>query len=108
MFGRGLVRRSTSTRLIEALFLLAFGHAVQHTSALPRWTSRTAYLLAAVNLAFVPSLYFGNDPSYFYAANGWGTTATMGALFTLWLLAVSIAVLRAPAPARPRVDAVAR
>lgn len=84
----------TITRLVEALFLVAFGFAVTHDRALPRWTARTAYLLAAINLAFVPSIYFGNDPANFYAANGWGTTASMGAVFMLWLLAVSVAVIR--------------
>jgi hypothetical protein len=90
----------TITRLVEALFLIAFGFAVARGRVLPLWTARSAYLLAAINLAFVPSIYFGNDPANFYAANGWGTTASMGAVFMLWLLAVSIAIIRGtPAPA---------
>jgi hypothetical protein len=84
----------TITRLLEALFLVAFGFAVTRDQALPLWTARSAYLLAAINLAFVPSIYFGNDPANFYAANGWGTTASMGAVFMLWLLAVSVAIIR--------------
>jgi hypothetical protein len=51
-------------------------------------------VLAAINLAFVPALYFGDDPANFYSAQGWGTTASMGALWSLWTLAVSISVLR--------------
>lgn len=90
----------TTTRLIEALFLVTFGIAAAGAGALPRWTQRSAYVLAAINLAFVPSIFFGNDPSHFYAANGWGTTATLGGLFTLWLLATGIAVVRG-ATARP-------
>jgi hypothetical protein len=84
----------TITRLVEALFLVAFGFAVTRDRVLPLWTARSAYLLAAINLAFVPSIYFGNDPANFYAANGWGTTASMGAVFMLWLLAVSVALIR--------------
>jgi hypothetical protein len=87
----------TITRLVEALFLIAFGFAVARDRALPPWTATSAYLLAAINLAFVPSIYFGNDPANFYAANGWGTTATMGAVFMLWLLAISIAIVRGTA-----------
>lgn len=83
------------TRLVEALFLIFFGLAVTVGGALPRAVARSAYLLALVNLAFVPSIYFGNDPADFYAANGWGTTATMGALFMLWLLVAGVATLRA-------------
>jgi hypothetical protein len=68
---------------------------------LPRWTTSSAYLLAAINLAFVPSIYFGNDPANVYAASGWGTTATMGALFMLWLLAVSVAIIRSATARTP-------
>jgi hypothetical protein len=88
-------------RLLLALFLAATGHAITRTNLLPRWTGRCAQLLAAVNLAFVPSLFFGNTPAHFYAANGWGSTALMGALLSYWLLAVGIATYRSstrPAP----------
>ncbi|TDD93424.1 hypothetical protein [Actinomadura rubrisoli] len=81
-------------RLLLAFFLTAVGYALAHTRALPRWTSRSAYALALINLAFVPSLFFGNTPANFYAANGWGTTALMGAILSYWILAVSIALLR--------------
>jgi hypothetical protein len=87
----------TITRLIEALFLIAFAAAVLRARSLPRWTAWSALLLAVINLVFVPSIYFGNDPSFFCAVNGWGTTASMGALFMLWLLATAIATLRRPA-----------
>jgi hypothetical protein len=81
-------------RLLLALFLATIGYAVTRANLLPRWTGRTAYLLAAVNLAFVPSLFFGNTPAHFYAANGWGSTALMGALLSYWLLAMGISTYR--------------
>ncbi|MFI9504015.1 hypothetical protein [Nocardia sp. NPDC052566] len=80
------------SKLLMALFLGAFAYAF--ADRLPRWTVRSAAVLAVVQLAFVPSLYFGNDPANFYAANGWGTTATMGGFIILWILAASIAILR--------------
>jgi hypothetical protein len=82
------------SRIMLALFLTAFGYAVSRTRLLPRWTGRSAYVLAGINLAFVPSLFFGNTPADFYAANGWGTTALMGAVLSYWLLAVGICVYR--------------
>ncbi|MCX4766501.1 hypothetical protein OG562_37130 [Streptomyces sp. NBC_01275] len=85
------------SRLMLALFLTSFGYAVARTRLLPRWTGRSAYVLAAVNLAFVPSLFFGNDPAFFYAANGWGTTALMGAILSYWLLALGVSVHRSAA-----------
>ncbi|MFD4872136.1 hypothetical protein ACFWOB_02040 [Streptomyces sp. NPDC058420] len=90
------------SRLMLALFLTALGLAVTRTGLLPRWTGRSAYVLAGINLVFVPSLFFGNTPAHFYAANGWGTTALMGAILSYWLLALGISTYRsakAPAPA---------
>ena len=81
-------------RLMLALFLTAVGYGISRTRLLPRWTGRSAFALAAVNLVFVPSLFFGNVPAHFYAANGWGTTALMGALFSYWLLALGISTHR--------------
>ncbi|MEU2338304.1 hypothetical protein ABZ770_01080 [Streptomyces sp. NPDC006654] len=82
------------SRLMLALFLTAVGFAVSRTRLLPPWTGRSAYVLAGVNLAFVPSLFFGNTPAHFYAANGWGTTALMGAFLSYWLLALGICAYR--------------
>ncbi|MET9682897.1 hypothetical protein [Streptomyces coeruleorubidus] len=81
-------------RVLLTMFLVAVGFAIARTNLLPRWTSRSAYVLAGVNVAFVPSLFFGNDPANFYAANGWGTTASMGAILSYWLLALGISAYR--------------
>ncbi|MEU9153129.1 hypothetical protein AB0D59_21840 [Streptomyces sp. NPDC048417] len=82
------------SRLMLALCLTAVGYGISRTGLLPRWTGRSAHVLAAVNLAFVPSVFFGNDPAHFYAANGWGTTALMGAMLSYWLLAVGVSAYR--------------
>jgi hypothetical protein len=81
-------------RMLLGFFLVALGYAVIKSRVLPRWTGRSAYVLALVNVAFIPSLFFGNEPSFFYAANGWGTTASMGAILSYWLLMMSIVTLR--------------
>jgi Na+/melibiose symporter-like transporter len=60
-------------RILLALFLTAVGYGISRTDLLPKWTNRSAFVLTGVNLAFVPSLFFGNTPAHFYAANGWGT-----------------------------------
>lgn len=39
-------------------------------------------------------MFFGNKPAFFYSANGWGSTATVGALLSYWLLMMSIVILR--------------
>jgi hypothetical protein len=81
-------------RVLSIVFLIAMGYAVSRTKALPGWVSKSAYVLAAANLAFIPSLYFGMNPANFYAANGWGSTATISGLLFYWTAAVGIAVLR--------------
>ncbi|MDN3356918.1 hypothetical protein [Actinomadura sp. DC4] len=81
-------------RMLLGIFLFAVGYAIGRTHALPRWTGRSAYVLAAINFAFIPSLFFGNKPASFYAANGWGTTASIGAILSYWLLALSVSLLR--------------
>ncbi|MGI5205015.1 hypothetical protein ACQEU6_25985 [Spirillospora sp. CA-108201] len=81
-------------RMLLAFFLVALGYAVRATGALPRWAGTSAYVLAAINFAFVPSLFFGNEPAFFYAANGWGTTASLGAILSYWLLTTGIVTLR--------------
>jgi hypothetical protein len=87
----------TISRLLVGLFMISLGYAVVRTRVLPRWVGWTAFAMAAVNLAFVPSIYHGNNPANFYAANGWGTTASIGGIFAIWLLATSIATFRPPA-----------
>ncbi|MGW2965204.1 hypothetical protein ACWDGI_43125 [Streptomyces sp. NPDC001220] len=88
-------------RLMLAAFLITVGYGVRRTDLLPRWTGRSAYVLAGVNLIFVPSLFFGNNPAHFYAANGWGTTALMGAILSYWLLALGISSYRSAARRAP-------
>jgi hypothetical protein len=82
------------SRLLMALFLVALGLAVSQLRLLPRWVARSAYTLAVINLAFVPAVFFGDDAADFYSAQGWGTTASMGALWSLWTLALSISIRR--------------
>jgi hypothetical protein len=95
----------TISRLMLGLFLITVGYVVSRTGLLPRWIGRSAYVLAAINLAFVPSLFFGNKPAHFYAANGWGTTALMGAILSYWLLAVGISTYRSSTRLRHSVAA---
>ncbi|MFH9728644.1 hypothetical protein ACH4M4_37740 [Streptomyces sp. NPDC017254] len=76
------------------MFLVAAGYAAVRSGLLSRWAARSAYAIALINLAFVPSLYFGNDTGRFFSANGWGTTATIANPYAYWVLAFGIALLR--------------
>jgi hypothetical protein len=82
------------SRLLMALLLIALGIVVTRLRLLPKWVGWSAYVLAVINLAFVPAIYSNDDPSNFYAVQGWGTTASMGALWSFWTLAVGISIFR--------------
>ncbi|WP_227980741.1 hypothetical protein [Nocardia spumae] len=88
------------SRLLTALFMTTAAVTILRTRVLPVWAGRAAAGLAVVNVAFAPSMFFGNTPANFYAANGWGSTATVSGFTIIWLLAVGIALLRGPA--RPK------
>ncbi len=81
-------------RAMMALFLSAAGLVLRRGRLMPVWVGRLSWILAAVNLAFVPSIYFGPDSTHFYTANGWGTTATVPGLVVCWILLASIVLVR--------------
>lgn len=86
------------THLLLMVFGLAFGYAVLRTGALRRWAAWSAFAVAVVQLALVPSMFFGFNSYEFYAANGWGSVATFNGLTVLWLALVGVAVFRSKAP----------
>jgi hypothetical protein len=83
-------------RLLTTVFLVPAGYALLRTRMTPRWIGRAAYVIAAIDLVFVPSIYFGKDAAQFYSAIGWGNSALVAALFGYWILAVAATLLRKP------------
>jgi hypothetical protein len=74
---------------------------------LPRWVAWSAYIVAACNVAFVPSLFFGVDVTKFYSAHGWGNSAFVGGFLGYWILAVGIVSLaRRPLSEQERTAAI--
>ncbi|QES53120.1 hypothetical protein DEJ51_01670 [Streptomyces venezuelae] len=100
-----MLLHGSAARLLTAVLLAAAGYAILRAGVLPRWTGYTAHAVAAVNLAFVPSLFFGTDAARFYSAVGWGNTALTAALLVYWAFAVGIAVLRRTSATGPRAAA---
>jgi hypothetical protein len=83
-------------RMLNALFLSAAGYAILGSEMLPAWLGRTAYGIALVDLAFIPSLYFGKDAAQFYSAIGWGNSAFAASLIGFWMFAAGVVLLRRP------------
>jgi hypothetical protein len=80
-------------RMLTVLMLVPCGYSVRFTRIFPGWVAWSAYLIAAANLLFVPSLYFGIDVTEFYSAIGWGNSAFVASFLAYWVLAVSISSL---------------
>ena len=80
-------------KVLIATFLVALTIATRR-GVLPAWARRGNVVVAVLNLAMVPSLFFGMNAAFVYAANGWGSVATMGAINMIWFGALGAAILR--------------
>ena len=81
-------------RLLTAVYLISMSYAMIRSGFLPRWIGALGYTIAAVNVVFIPALFFGTDVTHFYSAHGWGNSALAGSLIIWWIFAVSVALLR--------------
>ena len=84
---------SVAEVLIATMMVVA-GILIFCTKALPRWTGWLAFITAVLNLAFVPTMYFGTDFTKFYSAAGDGPAATAPFAFVIWILATAICMMR--------------
>jgi hypothetical protein len=87
-------------RLLTALYLFSIAYAALRSEILPRWIGWLGVVIGAVNVGFIPAMFFGTDVTRFYSAHGWGNSAVTGSLIIWWMLAVSIALLRPRAATR--------
>jgi len=80
--------------LFIAIFLGGFAYAV-HSGArvVRRWAITGSIIVAVINIAAVPSMYFGMDATGFYAVNGWGADALVGLITLVWIGVVGAGVL---------------
>jgi hypothetical protein len=92
-------------RALTALILTAAGYVILRTRLFAVWIGRAAYVIALINVLFIPSLYFGSDAARFYSAVGWGNSALVASLIAYWCLAVGVSLLRrAPNDVSPSIS----
>lgn len=89
-----ILLHGSATRAITALMMGAAAGAILRTGVLPRWLGGAAVVVAAANVACVPSLFFGADAARFYTALGWGNSALTASLVCYWAGAAGIAMRR--------------
>jgi hypothetical protein len=82
------------SNLMTALFIAPAAWATLASGALPRWTGVVGYAAALGNLAAVPTLYGGTDPSRFYSVAGAAGVVLSLLPFLIYTLATSIALVR--------------
>ena len=84
---------SVAEVLVATMMVIA-AIMIFNTRALPRWTGWLALIAAVVNLAFVPTMYFGTDFAKYYSAAGDGPAATAPFIFIIWIFATAICMVR--------------
>jgi hypothetical protein len=97
-----ILLHGSANRTVVAVLMLAAGFAIVRSRVLPRWVGVIAFVVAAANVACIPSLFFGPDAARFYSALGWGNSALTASLICYWTGLGGIAMMRAgrrPLPA---------
>ena len=89
-----LVMFGPMTCVLLALVSAASGHVILASRALPKWTGRLAYVVAALNLVAVPSIFGGTDANRFYSVGGWGVAAFATFPWLVWVMAIGIVTVR--------------
>lgn len=80
------------SRLLMALFMGSSAVAIIVSHVLPRWLAWLGFAISAFNIALIPTIFSGTDPTKFYSINGLGIPMA-GGLFALWVLLASIVLL---------------
>ena len=82
------------SRLLMATFMTINGIIIFKTKVFPKWTGRLAAIIGIINMAFVPSMFFGTNAGDFYSAIGWGNSALTASIFTWWILVMGIILIK--------------
>jgi hypothetical protein len=85
-------------RVLIATYLIALTAAVARRRVLPRGVQVGNVVIAVVNLAQIPSVFFGMNAAFIYAANGWGSVASIGALNVIWFAIIGGCICRSRGP----------
>jgi hypothetical protein len=84
-----------SAGLIFIGTLLMIAAVLNHLSGMfKRWYTWVSVVVAILNYAFVPSMYFGTDPSRFYSTGGFGPALMATFPFLTWIVITGILMIR--------------
>jgi hypothetical protein len=93
--------------VLLALVAASSGTVILRSDVLPRWTGVVAYVVAALNIAAIPTLFGGTSDTSFFAAGGLGVTIFATFPWLAWVIVVGIVTVRGHRPTRRRLLRVA-
>jgi hypothetical protein len=94
--------------VLLALISASSGTVILRSDVLPRWTGIVAYVVAALNIAAIPTLFGGTSDTSFIAAGGLGVTIFATFPWLAWVIVVGTVTVRGHRPTRRRLLRVAR
>ncbi|GHU73194.1 hypothetical protein FACS189450_12500 [Spirochaetia bacterium] len=81
-------------RIITATYMIAIGIVTLQTKIFPEWTGWIALVIGIINIAFIPSMFFGTRAGDFYSAIGWGNSAFAASTYIYWVFIISIIIIK--------------
>jgi hypothetical protein len=86
--------------VLVALVSAASGYVILASKALPRWTGVFSFVVAALNIAAVPTAFGGTDDTKFFSIGGSGGAVFATFPWIAWVVMVGVLSLRERAMAR--------
>jgi hypothetical protein len=93
--------------VLLALVAASSGTVILRSDVLPRWTGVVAYVVAALNVAAIPTLFGGTSDTSFFAAGGVGVTLFATFPWLAWVIVVGVVTIRGHRPTRRRLLRIA-
>jgi hypothetical protein len=93
--------------VLLALVAASSGTVILRSDVLPRWTGVVAYVVAALNIAAIPTLFGGTSDTSFFAAGGLGVTIFATFPWLAWVIVVGSVTVRGHRPSRRRLLRIA-
>jgi hypothetical protein len=81
-------------RMITGTYMIAISIVTLQTKLFPKWTGWMALVIGIINIAFIPSMFFGTNAGDFYSAVGWGNSAFAASTFIYWVFVISIIIIK--------------
>jgi len=95
VYGTLLIYNGTIAFAVTGFYMASIGFAILFTRVLPKWIGWLSWFSFFTCILAMPAMYFGRANTYgFYNVAGWGPTVIANIPPLVWILAVSITMIR--------------